>query len=44
MYYIKFQRQQCTIEIYLGHIEIPAQDCKKKDILPLYNYKQIKIV
>ena len=34
---IKFQRQQFLIEIYSGHIEISAQDCKNKDIIPLYN-------
>ena len=34
---IKFQRQQCLIEILSGYIEIPAQDCKNKDIIALYN-------
>ena len=29
---IRFQRKQCLIEIYSGHIQIPAQDCKNKDI------------
>ena len=30
---IRFQRKQCLIEIYSGHIQIPAQDCKNKDII-----------
>ena len=33
---IRFQRKQCLIEIYSEHIQIPAQDCKNKDIIPLY--------
>ena len=42
---IRFQRKQCLIEIYSGHIQIPAQDCKNKDIIPLYAYKlRIKIM
>ena len=23
-------------QIYSGHIQIPAQDCRNKDIIPLY--------
>ena len=33
---IRFQRKQCLIEIYSGHIQIPVQDFKNKDIIPLY--------
>ena len=42
---IKFQTQQCLIEIYSGNIQTPARDCKNKDIIPKYNYKlRIKIM
>ena len=29
---ITFQRQYSLIEIYSGHIQIPAEDCKNKNV------------
>ena len=37
---IRFQRKQYLIEMYPGHIQRPAQDCKNKDIIPLYTTAQ----